>query len=817
MAEDISHAEFAAKQMPALNHMKMLEAFRTARELPSELEPHDLDSLLWKDLPLEIVRGGKFPELMDFSDFTDELVVEASVLVKESGSSKNRKLPGRNYNYKLTRRDALQCNALLGGYGNSGESDLVEVCNSTSLSGAKVASGLRMALGTDSGLLGDVGGTLVNRAKKTSVDLKIPALRAVMLLRQLTMLHGSEEGTYSLKARKLVAEAPRLEAGKALTFINDYDVVLDVYKLTEVQRDLINVLTSEWPSQKLSLNSDPSRSDIYSGVVLRKDTRMLYVSQGPELNWETNGIQLTPSECWYEIVQLFRTLGGLSDLIEVVAETRGFVTIMNHMCAELSMSIHIGLPYPRTRCYGSLKNAPVMQGHVRCTGLECSTMAMLVDNIMLSAALANIHFITEALGFLSPELNPQLVGNNVDRMNDIFGCYELKSRMTGGLCNDYITPWMLRLSRYGRLCSALISNNVSAARSGGISALSGFYCHINSANKLTASSYQRLRDPITIKSIAGGVAARTDRQGEFMRLLNWARLVGLCKGTPISGPSILGLTIGGEADELFNTFCSWEGEYKAVGYIVNVDYTVTTSPQYHLPDTFFYKSEYLVAIKGVSDDGSLQAPRANSYSITSPKRSAGILVTESSITAGEVTNDQTDRSSNATESTQPSPGSSSDGTDPLAFHSALLPDVEREVIPYETGNCGIASLKHLIPTLDADEALGLIGCSLADRLYLHGDELACIAHVNHRNMYVHHSTGTVDLYDSGHRESVHLYQEGTHFQPMRVRDRERLKRVLKLNPIKPPSNDEERRRLREKIVSNQNRCSPNSVPSELRR
>lgn len=813
MAEDISHTEFAAKQMPALNHMKMLEAFRTVRELPNELQPHDLDSLLWKGLPLEIVRGGKFPELMDFSDFTDKLVVEASVLVKENNSRKNKKLPAKSFNYKLTRRDALQCNALLGGHGNAGESDLVEVCNSTSLSGAKVASGLRMALGTDSGLLGDVGGSLVNRARKSNVDLKIPALRAIMLLRQLTMLHGSEEGTYSLKARKLLAVAPRLEAGKALTYINEYDVVLDVYKLTDVQRDLINVLTSEWPSQKLSLNSDSSRSDIYSGIALRKDKRMFYVSQGPELKWETNGVQLTPSECWYEIVQLFRILGGLSDLIEVVSETRGFATIMNHMCSELSMSIHIGLPYARTRCYGSLKNAPVLQGHVRCTGLECSTMAMLVDNIMLSAALANIHFISEALGFLSPELNPQLVGTNVDRMNDVFGCYELKSRMTGGLCNDYITPWMLRLSRYGRLCSALISSHVNAARSGGIGALCGFYCHINSANKLTASSYQRLRDPIAISGIAGGVAARTDRQGEFMRLWNWARLVGLCKGTPISGPSILGITIGSEADELFNTFCSWEGDYKTVGYIVNVNYTVTTSPQYHLPDTFFYKSEYLLAVKGESDDGSLKAPRANSYSITPPKRSAGVAVRDHSATGNDIPSTQLDNSSTPNSDRQSSPGSSSDVSEPLAFRSAQLPDVEPEVIPYEVGNCGIASLKHLIPTLDEKAALGMLGCSLEDKFFLHGDELACIANANGKNVYVHHNTGPVDFYDNGCPDTIHLYQEGAHFQPMRMTGRERTKRVLKLDAVRVPKDESERQKLRAKIESGQTHKNQPSPPS----
>lgn len=619
MVEFVSHAEHAKKVDIGVNHLELLERFRQNRELPASLNPHDLDSLVWKGLPLDIVRGGKFPELMNFENIGTSINMSVAVLVKENGKEKTKRLQSNNYSYPLTISSNLHVNAIMGGSIGKRNSDLIEIGSGNALGQSRVSSGLAMAIGVDMGILGDLGSAMLNQARTTPVDMRIMALKAVLLIRQLTMLHSAREGMYELKARRIVVNAALHSVGDVIQQVADHDVVVDVFGMTDNQLSLMGVLTSNWPSQKLVPTNKTSDNDIYSALHIAGDDVLFYTSQGTPVEFAFEGVSMLPEQCWNEIVQLFKMLGGIEDLIEVFSETRGLCPILTHLCRNNRQIIHIGMPYSRTRCYGNLRNRGDNSSFIRTTDLESSTLTLMVDQIMLSASLANVHYLCEALGFLSNEINPTRNAGHQQRMNDILNCYELKSRMSSSESNDYITPWLVRLSRYGRLCSLMLANHVNNVNLDSVDPLIGFFCHIRSHNIITASSYSRIKNPITIRNIAGGVMARKDKQGDFIKLLNWARLTGVVEGTPISGPSILGYQMGRDVDDLFQHFCDWDGDYVATGYIISVEYTTSTQAEYHLPDTFFYRSEYIVPTEGDSERGVSVEPRPNSYSIAQGK------------------------------------------------------------------------------------------------------------------------------------------------------------------------------------------------------
>lgn len=798
MAELMSHKDHATREQPGFEHLKMLEAYRSSRSLPGAIEANDLDSLMWKGLPLSMIRTGKFPELLNFSGVEKELMVKVSAIIqKENG--KTMMMKQNTINYPLFRERNVRCELLShGGTSTGAGSDLVEMCEESLVGASRSSGGLSLAVGVDMGLIGDVGGTSVNQIRKTKTEMRLMALRATLLARQLTLLHASKEGTLEVEARKLEMRSEYCSAGKAVETATRVDVAVDVFGMATVQKNLLNVLTSEWPSQRLT-HIESGQHDIYSGILVRGDNRFTYITQGVTDENIVNGVTLPPSEFWSEVVHLFKTLGGLEDLIDVVSETRGLAPILIYASRTLKQVLHVGVPYPKVKCYGKLKLDSGGVPFVKTTELETSTLVLLVDNILCSAYIANVHYLSETLGLLSTQLVPD--GRYVnDRINDLMSCYELKSRSASGCVNDYLTPWMVRLSRFGRISAMVLKNQVSRYRLGLKEDMMTHVLYIGTDNILTASSYSRLKQSIVIPSNNGGFHSKRENLGDLIKLTNWAKTIGQVEGTPVGGPSIVGYHITEEVDTVLVEFCKFEGSYKAVGYVVGVPYKTQTHSRYSMPDTFFHQSKYMRATSDDNLDGSSVEPKPNSFKIApslvtilDPPNKSDFKDSSSEVSTDGMTSDQS--------STNP-------GNIPIpevmTTHLIEIPAVVEETIKYTPGNCGIESLAHLDSSIDIAAGLALIGCKVEDRAFLQGNELATITIEHGKDLVIHNQTGMIDYYGNRKRPALHLKQVGNHFIPMKVREGASvMARALLMQPKELPRNEEERKRLREYIMRNQ--------------
>lgn len=787
MSVSKSHKDHALMHHHGENHLALIEDFVRSRKM-DEPACTSADERMWNGHVKMLIQKGIFPQTMDFIGVGSHLDVRVRGNVSKIGEYEylDNLKPEKVISYPLYRSGGNYATILPSASGDlSLKGGLVKMSPIGCDTGA-LSTGLQLSNGVEGTLVTEVGQAQLVEAMNAKLEMRQMALRGMLLLRQLTLLHASEPSEVDLQASTVEEVVHNCDLAAALLATDDYDVVVDTSLLTNKQLEILCAISTDWPFQRIMY--DEEYQDVYSRCKMMGDSVFLYNSQGAGGNVSFKGLSMTPEAYWSELAQLFSNLGCLEQLIEVIRDNRGLAPILDLCCDTLGSKLYVGVTYPKTKCYLGIRRRDYGAGcYVNPSLLECCSNTLMVDLMMQTLFINNCYFLAENLGLMSQAVYPR--GSYTDRITDVGLCHGLADRSHDSIMNDYLVPWLGRLSRWGRVGLHTVVSVATMARRGVEHKLMCHTLSLGQCTEMKASSLSLLQSSVPITSGSnGGLFHSRASTGGLLKLVGWAKSLGLISGVPLNGVSGYGAELSStDFKEIDQKFSGVSGPHFLASYSVSNDYTAKPGVKFTMMDTFFYTTPCAGPRAPSVEKGDSVQPRPSSFHVTE-----SVPVPElSSSTEGE---------SSTMES------GAGDKVEEAAVEGTVELDntVDVAEFPYKVGNCGVDALKFLAPDIDIEAGLRSLGLEYRDAMYLHGDELAAIALSHGYSLLVAQPLNQNDFYRHPTSDKIlYLRQSEEHFIPQVTTGRREIRRVIESVPVMLPRNDKEKAAMRARIIKNQ--------------
>nr|QRW42850.1 MAG: hypothetical protein [Keturi virus] len=818
---------------------------------PADLgNSNDLDYLMWVNEPKELAMSVNFAQMLNFKDIGTDLNVQVVSILESEGANSPIMKFDRTLSYDLFRQEETEVVMVPTAHTKDGpRGDMVKLVNQNSHAIGLSQSIAGKAVGVEMELMNGRSATKMNAIRNRPTDMRQMALKAVLLKLQLTMAHASEPLNIDFESVPFEYEAERKTVTEALSYFPSHDIIIDITKLSDEQREILLVLCSAWPSQRLT---NDNRHDIYSALNIAEEEFVLYTSNRDPVQIRFNGIQMHPKAFWAQCVQLFMNLGGLDDLIEVTRDTRGLAPILVHNACRYGRRMSVVSHYPVSSCYYGLNTQTVPnRRYVAPTILESSTLVLLVDNMMLSLYLNNMLYLSENLGLGSKTIFPSFDGDHNTKVLDVLTCFNMTSGNANGSLMSYACPWLCPLGKFhtsGLKVLMIMANDMRLRRSNNLVCCSLNY-QVPTKMRVSSATLVKGTQEVDVSKLMG-FQSKTKSTGPTIQLVNWYNAVSGDR-LPCFGPSAQGAKLRGDELPMLKEIHAYKGNYKIVRVMAITEYEPQRTGEGTLRNTFFQNPQYMEAVAPQQCEEKMVQYKQNSFNVQglSDMEKAGLTTTvgvpkwhahykqivdyikgmsvDSPASKGTFVTQPTastnDSGSNILSSGQaPESSGSSVVSEPinagiLEMSTVSKCDIVEQPMLTKSGNCGVEALKYSIPNMDIGQALSTLGVTVNDAFWLAADDLAKIADNYGRDLMVVTSNGGHEWYSrtgAGKRPCVAIYQESGHFKAMRPTGTCEQKKVLKVLLEPAPSTEEGRLAMRRKIETGQQ--TRGSVPNPIK-
>lgn len=773
-----------------------LNAMRKDNSAEGIFDPHDLDYLLWHKEAKEVASGVHFAQMLNFEGITGTLNVEFSAVAEDVKNTANYLTCDYTVEYPVFRNPLDRVRVLSNANTKEGPKTgmvrlVSQATHAVGLSEAVAGKGV----GVEMSLMSGKNVTKMHTIKSKPVDMRQMALKAMLLKLQLTLLYACEEGKVEVTARKLSVNVPVLKTSEALELFPKNKIIVDVTKFSDEQRNLLLVLCSSWPSQKLF---NDSYCDIYSLVEIEPEAYAFYVTCGESIEIKTEGYTPSPRELWSQCVQLFMNMGGFDDLVCVVRDNRGFAPILTYNAGAANNVISVISAYPSSTCYHGLSvSTSPERRYIAPTLLESSSLVMLVDSIMLSVYLNNVLYLAEELGLGSTTLYPRPDARNNSKIADVLYSHGLKGNSPHNCLMDKVCPWLAKMDRFQNSGTHVLLETVNAMRRGGECGL--IYCPLNYAvstvQDVCTASLMRGLMPVDLSTMMG-FRSNVSKTWEVMRLLNWYKAFS-GTSTPCYGTSLFGAKIKGDELQVLRHMIHMKGDFRLNRVMAVTAYHPQSAASGTLQQTFFNNPGYI---------SSEQAKVQESYPVQYKPNSFSINAFGDDGEAGKTTGGGGKSNAPVGGLPSPVPGPAPGGVVPKPggapgqlevvpprgeLQVVDIPKVTESPVPYVPGDCGVDALVSLIPGATKAESLARLGLGISDNCWLTADELAKVAASYDHDLIVVKDKGAPEYYHTGaslRPNRIVLRQAGGHFTPCREAGGSTLQPTLVVE-VEPLRND----------------------------
>jgi len=725
MSEFTGHKDWAAGHSSGAAHLKRLADYESGLGEEVYLSAREVDALCWDGIAGDLVRNN--PLIMPVNMYNMgpmlSLFVECRMVCTNVGE-RNHQVIGRKLSYSLYSPGKLTWHINgIGPEASAANADLITVPHEQYIANAIAESVNCMVMGIDSGAMKPSRIAALSRVQTQPCHVEFLAVKGVMLLRQLILLHALGNNPHTLKAGMEDFVVNHCPYSTALDASSTHQVVVNVDDYSEEQVHLIADLTRHWPFQKLTVpGAARPQQDYYSCVNIKSDSLYLY---GTSLeNFQRRARTEDPAILWNNLVQLFSVLGGLHQLIKVVRETRGLVQTLRLLCETMGRrDLCCRLHYPPTSCYVSLNAGKQhrLDNFAQVSQLEASTTTIVVDCLLGTAFLNNCHMFCETIGAYNSDFMSHM-GVCANRMNELAITGGLHSTVGNPLVH-LLTPWLSCLVDIGKHYYALVQSFPQLYVDEDSPVWDMVFLPLNlMLPKVSAiTSLSILASDIDLSgSYATGMTLTKDKLLDALRNHNNLKTIFM------SRPGQWGISIVGENHLPHDYFAvqaavPFRGSLAVKGLAVNAELPERGTCDARDADGFFKTNVFLESKNEVVNPGLRVSHTGHTFS-KEPLEYGAEDEPPAAVSC--------DGSSDAASS------------DPIGHAEALAakqtvqievtPDIENAIQNTGVNNCGIEALHRSILTatgksIDIEGALGLIGVKVTDGRQIHDDELSAIA------------------------------------------------------------------------------------------